>query len=270
MIFIDLDDTLIDHQTAYRIIDKRYPDKVLMELDSTFYPMLKSAWRKDNLKVESLDKTYWLSRDIWEKLIKRNKKLLLINIDIVSVDKGIAVKNKEVFGSALRHLRQVKGNVSLFVNLHLDNTHDYLNDVIAEVKDSTKRNEVYTYYIDDIQGSDEMGCRDKMRIILEQLVGFRIKLNKFVDKQVVKQPHVRYYTGNKRNSELVVTMQDTLEGLLKQTDKAVQQKIKSNLQVPSTLQIGFITPNTLNAFQTSTITIEFPRYIKTFERYNSL
>lgn len=268
IIFLDLDDTLLDRNTTYRIVNRKDQTKVYKELDESVTPLLTGIWRKYKLPVKSMGKDYWLSELVWNQIKAKHKNLELEDLSILIEDQGFKLKEESDFTDMLKHMANVDGEIRLFANMHLENKEDYLQKVQELVLKITQKEVSKVHYLDDVQQDSTNPVMMKLRIMLEAMTGHKIKMNRFTSTVGAGSPTVRYYNSDKGNVKQMSTIQDVLEALLKRTEGAVQLTIKGQLeQRPAELQLCLITPNVLKPFQTSRIKLMFPRYIKKFESF---
>ena len=69
--FFDLDNTLWRISGQVWVIDRESPDKPLLKLDNTDTVKIQNnLYKRDNLKVEYNENSYYISQDIFDKVSK--------------------------------------------------------------------------------------------------------------------------------------------------------------------------------------------------------
>lgn len=267
-VYIDLDDSLLDRKTVYQITIADKPDKVLYTLTESDYVLMNTLWKRYDLKFKNpVDgKSFWLSERVWESIKGKRKGIELHHLAVYESDAGVSLRENAVFGTSLAHLRNIDCDIHLICNMHLDDKDDYMGKVIKFVEENTGKEVVKTYYVDDIVQDNSRAISTKMKLVLEGLIGYKVKANRFTSLRKAIPEEVRYYTSDQSTATMLYNIQSIFEKCLLASDSAIQKEVKER-GVIAPLKMAYITNNKLNKFKVLTIELLYPRYIRKFEDY---
>lgn len=262
--FFDLDRTLWSVDTRIWIIDKRNPKRPLLRLskeDTTY--VLSGVFKKDENKVEYNGKTFWISDDMLEKINKRRKNIDLSDIGVSFIEKVNPeyYKKLKIFVENIRHLI---GNSDADVGIlsgrySVDNDHELLKALKSELDQVGIKISKF-YYVGtsySSTNSDRIAI-EKMRILLEHLVGFHIGDNKFLPIKQDFYPLVHFYDDEYQNINVANKIQRYFDEYLENTQDNVYERIVRHLSEHPMLYTHLITNNQVNRFKTTEVALEKP------------
>jgi hypothetical protein len=274
--FFDLDYTLWKMDEKLAVIDKSSPQTVIYRIDPFEISFMKDLYKSFDLKVEYNGNTWYLNDKIWDE-INKNKKYDIKDIGISHreftdeqcLEKQISTT--EYFLSLLDHLKNKNIEIG-FLTARYDKKNNKKNiEVLVDKIDRKLHTRVYKMYfvndMDDNHNSDITAYR-KAKIVLEYLIGYKIKGNKFVELKQEKFNNVSLYDDEIQNIEGVNNLQFLLETILLRTDvdikRDILQRVKNNKLYYTTY---LITQNKVNPFIINEQILLPPNHIKLFENF---
>lgn len=272
--FFDLD-TLLYVDNKVWIIDIKRPKFPIIKIDQSDYNLIKSGiWKDKGERFNFNGDNYWIPTDIADNLKIRCKNL---KVDT----NNLTFSMQEFFNS------EVIGDLEYSINLdiinHLKNTTDHIYLICS--KNNKKNYELIIkkieskllelglniediYYISEtfFNRKDDKIIFNKIKILLQFLIGLKTEDNKFIDNEITKYDSVNYYDDDISN--ININPNDFLKYLYDNSDDILKSKIhniiKSNDNI---LNINYISPNKMNRIQTKKIILELNKIIKTFESF---
>jgi len=264
--FFDLDGTLWKIHSDIWLIDKEKPFKPIIKISNLEFSLIRNGiYKKDNIPIEYNGGKYYISREMYDRVYRKTKfeniKRLGISFNNL-YDKKILDKTKvDYLLDNIEHLRGKNVSIGLLTaRSNRKNHSDIVNKLRLELKNmGLSLDKIYfvgdkfkVYY-------DEETSLKKVYILLEHLIGFKIKNNRFVPLRQDWYNIVHFYDDHKTNIDYANDCQKILNDLLKNTDddlfKIITERINTNDIV---LYNHLVTNNDLNRFDTNEILIEEP------------
>lgn len=225
--FLDLDYALSKPELA--VIDKENPMNVVMRINGADEPLISSTWKKYNLEVNYNGKTFWLSPDFLKSLKRRVSSITLNRIGItyrnLSDDE---IEENGKLTSLISKLKKFKDTGIPIVILSSLETKSKSDDSIKKLISTNLRLPVikeYNISNMDINSSADAIVYRKAKIVLEHLIGFKIRNNRFVDLKQGKYSKVKLFDTDEKCIEGVKNLQLLFELCLYNTDKTIKHKI---------------------------------------------
>jgi hypothetical protein len=273
--FFDLDWTLWKSDTKLSIINKKEPNKVIRRVESFLEPMMKTYWKKYDLPIRYNGSQWWLSKDIWEELQRKYKGIKLEDLGISYRDwtsEEILSKQKDKTVYLLSNLNHLKEKWNITINFLTARSNkeahkDMLDDLKKSVYRKLRININKIYFVNDFEAelSDDNTASRKAKILLEHLIGYKIRKNRFVELQQTETESVHFYDDTKLNIEAAQSLQILFDSCIQNTDpvlkKEIIDRIKSN-ELKFTTHL--ITNNDIEPFKTTTHKLISPNDIKIF------
>lgn len=281
MHFFDLDYTLWITDSKLSVINKNKPEEVIYRIDPIHIPMMKTYWKKFNLPVHYNGKTWWLSEDIWEHIQRNNKNIELTDIGISDREwnsEELLSKKKDktyYLMSNLDHLKN-KWNISIsFLTARSqEKAHtELLNDLKKRIYRRLKINVQRTFFVNNLDdtSNDDLTAGKKAKILLEHLIGHKIRRGKFVYLKQTTTNTVHFYDDNRKNIDASKNLQLLFESCLRNTDLEIKKEIVERVK---NTQLNYITHqitnNEIELFQTDERKLLLPNMVETFENYTIL
>jgi hypothetical protein len=272
--FFDLD-AILNVDNKVWIIDIKKPKFPIYKIDQSDYNLIKSnIWKNKGERFNFNGDNYWLPDSISNDLKIKCKNL---KVDT----NNLTFSMQEFFNS------EVIGDLEYSINLdilnHVKNTTDHLYLICS--KNNKKNYELIIkkieskflemglkfediYYLSEtfFNRKDDKIIFNKIKILLQFLVGLKTEDNKFVDIEISKYDVIDYYDDDISNVN--INPNDFLKYLYDNTDSVLKDKIdgviKSNNNI---LNINYVSPNKVNRIQKKKIILELNKIIKTFESF---
>lgn len=239
IIFFDIDYTLIRPHSKLAIISKENPKEIIMRIDMTDIPLMTTYWKKYNLKIDYNGQIYWLSPELYKNIKRKNSNITLSQIGISSrewFDKDLIDHQSKSLEFILNNFNDLKDSnipvALLTARINMNANHDFIKTIHKELKDKLRLTVIKDYFIDGIddnQISDITASR-KAKIILEHLIGYKIKGTKFVDLKQESYDTIRFYDDSKKNIRMVNNLQTLFELCLKNTENSLKNEILSRVK----------------------------------------
>jgi len=264
--FFDLDNTLWRISGQVWVIDRESPDKPLLKLDNTDTVKIQNnLYKRDNLKVEYNENSYYISQDIFDKVSKKKKlDIDRLGLSWIEFYDDYYINHNEVkflLGN-IKHLSGSGDKICLLSGrAHLDR-HEI---VIGKLKDKLREMglEVWkTYFVSDRMHDkyDVSMAIKKSNILLEHMVGLKMANNSF---QLLKQDwfsDVLFYDDEFTNIDYANDLQALLDDILTNTKDEEVKKVVVDRVTNNTLKLttNMVTNNEINRFKTNVLTLKLP------------
>lgn len=278
----DLDGTLWEIDNRVWIIDKEISHKPIIRLNRyEINKILNGYYIKDGLKIEYNGENYFISKQIYDKVLKKRKisinKLGLSWIEFKD-NKYINNSVSKFLSNNIKHLRNKDAKIVILTGRNNQAKHaDILNKLRKKLQDIGI--EIYKiYFISDkfYNKHNEQISFDKTNIILEHLVGIKIDNNEFKPLKQDWYSNIYFYDDEKMNIDYAKNIQNIFNELLKKTDDNLFEIIKERInKYKLTLITNLVSNNETNLFETEKIQlkepIKFPikieKHIKKFKTF---
>jgi hypothetical protein len=279
--FFDLDGTLITVDSKIWIIDIDRPGVPLLRIDKREFSFIVSGlYKKDDLQINYNDQKYFISKELFNKIQKKK----IIDISKLGIsfvewynEEYLNKKKITILLPNILHLVDKDVEIGIITGRFNRKLHTkLLNELRLRLKDAGLSFQKI-YFVSDrtrILHDDSISVR-KTEILLEHLVGVKIKENKFIPFQQDPYDKVYFYDNEIRNIHYAKDIQNMLNKLLLNTDdklfKLITERIKNN---DLTLFTNYVTGNELNRFDTQKIVLtepgKFPtRLVKEYNKFIS-
>jgi len=274
----DLDFTLWRIPSKLAVIDKNDPTNIVYRIPPDEIAFMKSYYQTENLAVEYNGGKWYLSKKLWDEISKNLPK----NSDISDI--GISDRewtNEEILEEQLSkteyllenldHLKNEKVDIGFLTarsekDKHEDNIKHLKERVFRKLKQPVKK----VYFVNDIDNnhnSDHTAMR-KCKVLLEHLVGYKIKNNKFTTLKQSTYEKVNFYDDEPKNIECSKNLQFMLENMLVNTSSEIKNKIIERIKHNDLYYItNEITSNNLQPFLRDEKKLLLPNNVKLFEDY---
>jgi hypothetical protein len=279
--FYDLDGTLWNNPNEIWIIDKEHPAKPVLVLDPIEFALIKRGhYRKDEIVLDYNGQCFYISEELSKKIQKRahTENMERFGISLMPlVSRELLNKSQiEFLTNNIKHLRFDK-----FVDIGIltaRSNQGTSSDQLNELRLELGKMGINIHKIFFVGKSVNTGQNyvNKMNILLEHLIGFKIRKGKFVSLKQDWYKKVSFYDDDPQNIHYANDIQRFFDEIIRKTDDEVFhmiiERIKSNnLQLDNYL----VTTNDTNRFVKSTVILKEPtRFpiresrIMTFEKFN--
>ena len=262
--FFDLDRTLWLIDVKPWIIDKNDPSKPIIRLskDESIY-ILSGIYKNDENMIEYNGKVFWISDDMLEKIQKKRKlELEDLGVSFIESTNPDFYDKVKFFIENIRHVAQEE-NVDIGIlsaRYSVDNDNELLKVLVDKLAELGLEINKFYYTSDSFShaNTNKMNI-DKMKILLEHMVGFHIEGNHFVPIKQNFYETIHFYDDEAQNINVANDIQTFLEEYLKNTEDEVFERISKRIgEDDPTLYTHLITNNQLNRFKTTEVKLAQP------------
>jgi hypothetical protein len=246
------------------IIDKDKPYKPVIILNYMDFTLIKTGkFKKDELPLNYNGQTYFISKDLFEKIKKKSgsENIERFGVSFIpQVRKEILDKREiDILSHNIEHLRY-----NQFVDIGLltarsnqANHAELINKLRIELKkigiEITK-----IFFVGDGAHSNANPLK-KIFVLLEHLIGLKIKDGKFISIKQDWYKKVSFYDDNVKNIDYANDIQSTFEETLKNTDDELFRIIIDRIKTHELkLETYLVVDNELNRFKKNTIILQEP------------
>jgi len=265
IVFYDLDGTLwnIKNEDVW-IIDKDKPYKPVIVLDNIEFSLIEAGkFRNDELKLDYNGHVYYISKNLFERIKKKSgsENLERFGISYIPlVRKEILDKRElDILSSNIEHLRYNK-----FIDIGLltarSNQRNH-SELINKLRLELKKIGIEISKIFFVgEGSHTQNYRlKKVYVLLEHLIGLKIKDGRFVSIKQDWYKKVDFYDDDNKNIDYANSCQKFFEELLRNTEDELFRIIIDRLTTNElTLETNLVTDNELNRFRKKIIILKEP------------
>jgi len=259
------------------IVDKQDPNIPIFKISQSDFNLIRNGiYKSQGNKIEFSGKTYWLPTDLSNKL---KVKLKLNNVGLGNI--GISMQeflNKEildniefkVFLENILHLKNKNEDIYIIcskqVKKNYDNIIKKLEKRIIEEGLSIKN----FYFLSETfynQNDDDIRYT-KIKLLIQHLIGYKTKVNKFTDEELQKYDNVHFYDNQYDTLKICDEINIVLKSILNKTEDGLRSVIKEDLlEYKPSLIVNKISDNEMNKKSTKMVDIEYSNLFKTFESF---
>lgn len=263
--FFDLDRTLWSVDTKLWLIDKNNPSKPLIRLsseESTY--IIAGVYKNDENMITYDGKSYWISDDMLDFVQKKRKTLEIEHLGISSIERT----NPDYFDKVkiyIENIRHIIGKEDCdFGIISARYSVDNDNELLLALKEQLKELGISItkfYYTGDFNKDRNTNKDniDKMKVLLEHMVGFHIEDNHFAPIKQNFYENIHFYDDEYQNINIINGIQEFMEEYLKNSVDIVYNRIVQRIEVDKPkIHTHLITNNQLKRFKTETIELVKP------------
>jgi hypothetical protein len=263
--FFDLDGTLwnIKNDDIW-IIDKEKPYKPVVIIDQMEFSLIKSGkFRSDELPLNYNGQTYYINKELFERIKKKShsENIERFGISFIpQVRKEILDKREiDILTHNIEHLRYNK-----FVDIGLltarSNQANH-SDLVNKLRLELKKIGIEIAKIFFVGGGvhSDIDPRKKVLVLLEHLVGLKIKEGHFISIKQDWYKKVSFYDDDMKNIDYANDIQDAFEEILRKTDTEIFKIVLDRVTTHELkLETNLVVDNELNRFKKNTIILREP------------
>jgi len=274
--FFDID-TLIKINNMVWIVDKTNPNIPIIKISTSDFNLIKSGvYKSQGNKVDYNGQSFWLPIDMFNKL---KVKLKLSNGNLGNI--GISMQeflNKDIidnidFKINLNNITHLKNKTDdIYIICSKQNKKNYetvLNKLEKKLKEEGLKIKNFYYISETFYNQNDDDIRyNKIKLLLQHLVGYRTFINKFTDEEITRYDTVHLYDNQYDTIKIVDEANQVLKSILKKTDDGLKSVIKEDIsEYKPALVVNQITDNDLNKKITKKVIIDYSNLIRTFESF---
>lgn len=274
--FIDFD-IIVKVNSKPWIIDKNNPKSPILRIEQHDFMSFKSGiYKNQNHKIDFNGTEYWLDNKTFQKLESLSKRLRF-QID------NLAFSMQEFLNPDV--IQELKFDIDMNLFSSIINTGDDIyifcsNNNKKNYKNSVERLEEELdkiglrvkkwFYLSETfynRNKDEIAYK-KAKIVLENILGYRIEGDKFIDIRKDDYNKAFYYDDDKNSLSLFKRINNVLERLIDNTEDNIKISLKSRIQgIENVIIIKEYTHNRIQIFKETIIPIKYSNLIKHFESF---
>lgn len=261
--FFDLDQTLIKTDAKWWIVSKDNPTKPVIKITQEEGSLVSGGYyKKHGNHISYNGMEGWLSDELYDRC--RNHELNSLGISTREfhekeyIDKQ--ADNLVVLIEHIKHLKDTKDTIAILTARGNRDDHNKVLEKLKEELDNHNLNIDFEkiYFVGDSNYCRHEGLtpEKKCYIILEHIVGFRIKDQQFVPVQQEAYDEVHFYDDEEKNVEAVLNANTYIKTFLARTDEELAEEIEKYLTEKKVkLYVYKTTTNKLNPFVTNMVEI---------------
>ena len=282
----DLDNTLWYIKSDVWVIDKNKPNIPILKISPIEFALIKNGiYVKDDILIEYNNDRFYISRDMMERIQRKNKNIRFGNIGISYSeffdDDILNKKDVQVLLNNIKHL--IGKNIEIGVLTARSDRKKHttlLNKLRLKLKEYGLEIDKIYFVSESIRfGYQDKIIYDKNKILLSHLIGLTIEDNRFEPIKKESYDTVYFYDDVKSNILNANNLQDYFDVLVRNSDTECVEFINNRFENHTlTLVNNLVTNNELNPFETKTIKlippIKFPikvvdnKLTVKFEKFN--
>lgn len=276
--FFDIN-TLITINSKVWIIDKLKPNNPILKISKSEFNLLKKGvYKKDNIKFDISGETYWISKDLIDKIKIRCKNA---DVDISSLSFSMQeFMNKEIvdnddFSIHMEHIEHLKNvNEDIYIICSKNNKANYevpmakLEKKLEEVGISIKK----TYFLSETfynRDEDDINLT-KVRLLIQHLIGIKTKGDKFTEEELEKYDIINFFDDESHVIELAKNANEVLQFLISNSEDEVKNTVKELLKANDCiLFVNQVTFNRVNRFLKTKVILQWQNLIRKINFYKN-
>lgn len=265
--FFDLDNTLWYIKSDIWIIDKNKPSEPILKISPIEFALIKSGiYTKDDILIEYNGESFFISRDMLERIQRKIKNVRLSNLGISYVeffdDEILNKKEVQVLLDNIKHLIGKNIEIGILTARSDRKKHaNLLNKLRLKLKEYGLEIDKIYFVSESIRtiGYQDKVIYDKNKVLLEHLIGLTIEDNHFVPIKKDFYNKVYFYDDVKSNIMNSNNLQDYLDFLIRNSDDECIEYINNRIENNTLILVNnLITNNEINPFETTTIKLKMP------------
>jgi len=257
--FFDLDNTLWYIHSDIWIIEKEKPNIPLFKINPIEFSLIKNGiYVKDNFPIEYNDETYYISKDIYEKLKMKIKNIKLNKLGISYVEffdeNVLSKKSVQLLLNNIKHL--VGKNIEIGVLTARTDRKKHavlLNKLRKNLLEYGLTIDKIYFVSDSVRLVSGKITYNKNKILLEHMMGLTIEDNKFIPIKKDAYSKVYFYDDIVQNIRSANSIQEYFDDIIKRCDDDVIEYVNERIKSMPTLITNLVSNNELNPFETKII-----------------
>jgi hypothetical protein len=262
----DLDNTLWYIKSDVWLINKNSPSIPIIKISQIDFTLIKNGiYVKDNLPVDYNGETFFISKDMFDRVYHKNKNNKLGNLGISYVEYFnediLNNKNVQILLDNIKHLIGKNVEIGVLTARSDRKKHaNLLNKLRFKLKEYGLEIDKIYFVSESIRYSQKDSfVYDKNKILLEHLVGLSIEDDHFIPIKKDSYDKVYFYDDFKRNFMSSNSLQEYFDFLVKNSDDECVEFIQNRLSSKKLILVNnLITNNQLNPFESNSIELKIP------------
>lgn len=270
--FFDIN-TLITTNSKVWIVDRDKPNKPILRIPKSDFNLIKKGvYKKDNIKFEMQDESYWISKDLFDQIKIKNLNISRLAFSMQEFMNKDIIENNDftIHLENIRHLKNTSGDIYIICSKNTKNNYELIISKLEEkLKDIGLVVKSYYYISETFYNRDEDDINNKkVRLLIQHLIGMKTEGDKFSHTEITKYDVINFYDDEARVIELSKNANNVLQFLIENSEDLVKDRVKEVLkQDVCELVINQVTFNKVNLFVMSKVELQYQNVIKKFESF---
>lgn len=274
--FIDIE-TVVTSDAKVWIVDKSKPSVCILRIDQSDFNLIKKGiYRNQGNRVTFAGVDYFLPDEIMGrvkikcKVMNANSSNLAFSMREFLDSDLIDSTNHTLDVDVLRHLKNTQDDVYFICSRNTKKAYEVvIKKLESKLEDLGIVPKNYYFISETFYERDEDATSfDKVRLLLQHLVGLKTDGRKFVDEEVAVYDTVNFYDEDARTCQLALDASSMLHLIVQNSDSALKPIIMNRIKsVAPALVVNVVTANKVARLSSKTVKLEYSRLIKTFESY---
>jgi hypothetical protein len=277
--FFDIDTVIISHAKIW-VVDKSKPSDCIIKMDQSDFNLVKSGiYRSYGNKIRFSGIDYYLPDDIMNKIKIRCKNikcdasnLAFSMCEFLDPDK-INLTNHTIDIDILSHLKNTQDDVYFICSKNNKKSYDVIIKKIEDKINDLGISPKNYYYVSETfyERDDDLISFDKVRLLLQHMVGYKTDGRLFTDDEVLRYDVVNFYDDDVNTVKLATDISNMFSIITKNSDSGIKERIKSVISDNKPeLVVNLVSPNKVNRFSKKKVSLEYGNLIKSFESFKYL
>jgi hypothetical protein len=277
--FFDID-TIISSDAKVWIVDKRYPSQCVLKITQSDFNLIKKGiYRSHGNKIAFAGNDYFVSDDIMGRLNSNAKSLkadtsnLAFSMREFLDEDLIDTTNHSLNIENLFHLKNTQDDVYVICARNIKENYERM---ISKIEDKLRDLGIKIkkfYYISETfyERDEDETSYDKARLLVQHLIGYKTDGGVISDEEISRYDDICFYDDDSDTIKTAGQINDILKVILTSADVALVEKIKSDVKSRKPeLELCLVTPNKMNRFVRTKVSLDLNNVIKSFESYKRL
>jgi len=265
--FFDLDNTLWYIKSDIWVIDKNKPSVPIYKISPIEFALITSGiYVKDDILIEYNNEKFYISKDIMERILRKNKNIRLGNLGISYSeffdDDILNKKDVQLLLNNVKHLIGKNIEIGLLTARSDRKKHaPLLNKLRLKLKEYGLEIDKIYFVSESIRvtGHQDRVFYDKNKVLLSHLVGLTIDNDRFIPVKMESYDKIYFYDDVKSNTANLNNLQDYFDYLVRSSDSECVEFINNRLTNNELILVNnLITNNEVNPFETNVIKLKSP------------
>lgn len=272
--FFDID-TVVRSDAKVWVVDKSKPGVCLLKVGQSDFNLIRNGvYRNQGNKITFAGTDYFLPDEtmnnikVSAKRLRANSSNLAFSMREFLDPEHIDSVNHSVDTGVLSHLKNTQDDVFFICSRKTKKAYDAVIKKVESKLEELGLVPSYYYISENFYERDEDETSfDKVRLLLQHLVGLKTDGRKFTEDAVVRYEEVYFYDDDARSVQLAGGASDMLHTLLQNSDSSVKDKVRDVVKQGPVLFANLVTPNLVSRFSTTKVQLQYSNLMKSFESF---
>jgi len=271
-------DVLIKVDNRVWIVDKTNPSIPILKITKSDFNLINSGiYQSQGNKIEFNGRVFWLPNNLTNelKIKSKNTNFSMSNIGISMrefIDKDcIDSVGYDIMLDNIDFLKGTNDDIYIVCSSKIKRLYEPLLKRLEDrlISENIKIKDFY-FVSENFYNQTEDDIKFyKIKMLLQQLIGYRIKKTSFVDEEVQRYDIVNYYDNNFDTLEITNDINPLFTTVLNRTDDSITSSIKEDVkEFKPCLVVTQISENEVNRKNSKKVNIVYSKIFKSFIKFN--